>query len=298
MVAEAARRTIARRELAGRERFSQLSPELGQLDESAFDELLGADPDEALGLLADMAAATDQLLREGAHRLAGRIVVDLARSGRSTRRPSGRLVRRPPRDQLGDLDVDASLDEIVRARSGRLPVDPASLAVASWERPDTAVCLLVDRSGSMHGERLAIAALAAAAVMLRAPQRCSVVAFAQEAVVLVDESSTREPDRVVGDLLQLRGSGVTDVGLALRAAGALLERSDAPRRLTILLSDCRVTTGGDPVADALALDELAIIAPAGDSAGAEALASVTGARLGTVQGVGDVVDALAVALTP
>ncbi|MEI2697092.1 MAG: vWA domain-containing protein [Microthrixaceae bacterium] len=258
--------------------------------------MLAADPDDALGLLADMAGATDRLLREQAHRLAGRIVVDLARAGRTTRRPTGRLVRRPPRDPHGDLDLDASLDELVRARRGRMPVEPASLVVTSWERPESAVCLLVDRSGSMFGGRLAIAALAAAAVMLRAPQRCSVVAFAQDAVVLVGQSSTCEPDRVVGDLLALRGSGVTDIGLALRAARTQLARTDAPRRLTVLLSDCRVTAGGDPVVDALALDELAIIAPAGDSAGAQELAAATGARLSTVQGVGDVVDALAVAL--
>lgn len=275
-----------------------MSPELGQLDESAFSELLAADPDEALGLLADMAGATDQLLREQAHRLAGRIVVDLARAGRTTRRPSGRLVRRPPRDPQGDLDLDASMDELVRARRGRTPVEATSLVIASWERPDSAVCLLVDRSGSMHGERLAVAALAAAAVMLRAPQRCSIVAFAQEPVVLAGADSMRGPDGVVGDLLQLRGSGVTDIGQALRAASTLLTRSDAPRRLTILLSDCRATAGGDPVVDALALDELAIIAPAGDSSDARELAAATGARLSTVQGVGDVVDALAAVLDP
>ena len=101
------------------------------------------------------------------------------------------------------------------------------------------------------------------------------------------------------DLLRLRGVGVTDVGLALRAAAAQLERSTAARRLTILLSDCRATAGGDSGRRRpSALDELAIIAPEGDSDDARALAEAVGARWATVGGPTSVVDALAVALTP
>ena len=36
----ASRRTTSRRELSRREHFAEISPELGQLDEAAFDELL------------------------------------------------------------------------------------------------------------------------------------------------------------------------------------------------------------------------------------------------------------------
>ena len=55
--------------------------ELGALDEAAFDDLMAEDPDEALGLLADMTRATDSRLRELARRLAGRLVLDVARRG-------------------------------------------------------------------------------------------------------------------------------------------------------------------------------------------------------------------------
>lgn len=249
-------------------------------------------------MLADMAGATDRGLRELAQVLAGRIVVDLARAGTTTRRATGRLVRRSAIRGTGDLDLDASLDELLRSRHGAEPMNPDALVVTAWERPETAVCLLVDRSGSMHGARLATAALAAAAVVLRSPSRSSVVAFAQEAVVLAGMGTSVDPGGVVADLLRLRGAGVTDVGLGLRAAARQLERSDSPRRLTILLSDCRSTAGGEPLADALALDELAIIAPAGDSADAERLAASVGARFGTARGVADIVDALTSALTP
>lgn len=257
-----------------------------------------ADPDAALSLLADLHGATDEALRALAQRLAGRIMVDLARQGASARRGVGRLRRRPVSERGGDIDLDASLDGIVAARTGRTPPDAGSIVVANWERPDTAICLLVDRSGSMHGERLAAAALAAAAVVLRAPQDCSVVAFAEDAIVLRPQGGDRGTQDVVTDLLRLRGFGVTDVGLALRTAAAQLARSTAGRRLTVLLSDCRATTGGDFVDDAAGLDELVVLAPEGDSDDAERFADALGARCATVGGPTSVVDALTQVLAP
>lgn len=297
-VAEAARRTTSRRELSRREHFAEISPELGQLDEQAFDELFDDDPDEAMSLLADLNGATDEGLRTLARRLAGRITVDLARQGLAGHRSVGRLTRRPLGRATGDLDLDASLDELVGARRAGRPADPGALVVSSWQRPDTAICLLVDRSGSMHGARLATAALAAATVSLRAPGNASVVAFAHDAVVVASQGESRDPDAIVSDLLRLRGVGVTDLGLALRVAADQLGRSDAARRLTVLLSDCRATAGGDPIEFTAALDELVVLAPEGDADDAAAFAAAAGARWTTVGGPTSVVDALAAVLTP
>lgn len=292
-VAEASRRTTSRRELSRRDHFGEISPELGQLDEAAFDELMEDDPDEALALLADMSGATDEGLRTLARQLAGRLMVDVARQGLAGHRSVGRLRRRPLDRAGGDIDLDASLDELVAARQGGRPVDAAALVAAAWSRPDTAVCLLVDRSGSMRGERLAAAALAAAAVTLRAPADCSVVAFAHDAIVLSSQGQARPAEDVVTDLLRLRGVGVTDLGLAMRTAATQLARSSAARRLTVLLSDCRATAGGDASADAAALDELAIVAPAGDAEDAAHFAEVIGVRCTTIAGPSTVADALA-----
>src|SRR5262249_23757435 len=63
----AARRTIGRTELAARhESFGAVSPEVGQLDEDLLAELLAADPDTTVTLLADLARATDRELRAAA----------------------------------------------------------------------------------------------------------------------------------------------------------------------------------------------------------------------------------------
>ena len=54
-----------------------MSPEVGELDETAVEEGLEEDPDAMLALLADLAGATDQKLRDLAKRLAGRLFLDV-----------------------------------------------------------------------------------------------------------------------------------------------------------------------------------------------------------------------------
>lgn len=267
------------------------------LDESAVDDLLRDDPDEALSLLADVAGATDQRLRRLAGDLAARVAVDVARVGATARRSDGRQVRASGALDQGELDLDASLEAIHSSKVSGTPLRPDELVVSSWQRPDTAVCLLVDRSGSMLGERLATAAVAAAAVVLRSPSS-SVVAFADRPIVLSSPSEPRQPAKVVGDLLTLRGFGVTDVAAALRAADELLGRTSAARKLTLLLSDARSTAGADPAQWAAAVDELVVLAPADDVADAEALAAAASARWVPLGGPSTVVDALTEALSP
>ncbi len=122
-------------------------------------------------------------------------MVEAASDAAAARSGVDRLVRRPFGAAEGDVDLDASLDAIHRARRAGMPVDAEELVVQTWNRSETAVCLLVDRSGSMHGERLATAAVAAAAVVLRAPLDCSVVAFAEDAVVVKSQTEPRAPER-------------------------------------------------------------------------------------------------------
>lgn len=290
-IAEATKRTISRRELGRHERFEQISPQVGQLDEDAVAEGLDEDPDATLALLADLVAATDSRLRELARRLAGRLMVDVARRGPLRPKGIGRLTTQPYRPDAGDLDLDASLEGLVG--HGRRGLDPADLRVRSWARPGTALCLLVDRSGSMGGGPLATAAVAAAAIVTRSPRDCSVLAFGREVVVVKPQDIDRPAEQVVEAVLSLRGFGTTDVAGALFLAGEQLARSRAGRRLTVLLSDCRATVAGDVERAARALDELVILAPTGDDVEARTLATTVGARVASVSGPSQLPDALA-----
>ena len=254
------------------------------------------DPDEMMAMLADLAGATDQRLRDLARRLAARLFLDLARRGPSARRGVGKITEQPYRPDGGDLDIDASFGEIAEAMAARAAINVERLRIRSWSTPDTALCLVVDRSGSMGGKPLATAAIAAAAVALRSPSSYSVLAFGKDVVAVKSQGSNKSSDRVVTDVLSLRGHGTTNLAEALRAAGEQLNRSTAARKIVVLLSDCRSTVEGDVQGAAAALPELVVVAPEQDCEEALSFASKCGARIATAAGPSHVVEALAAVL--
>lgn len=287
---------MSRRELSRNPQFEQVSPEVGELDESAVEEGLEDDPDAMLALLADLTGATDQKLRDLAKRLAGRLFLDVSKRGPVSPRGIGKMATRPYRPDAGDIDLDASMDAIIEARAARQALDPEGLKVRSWVKPGTAISLLVDRSGSMGGKPLATSAMAAAAVAWRSPKDYSVIAFGKDVVVAKGQTATKSGEQVVNDVLALRGFGTTDLAGALRAAGEQLSRTRAGRRITVILSDCRATIEGDVQAAAMSLDEVVILAPFGDDAEARLLAGQVGARIACIDGPSDIPAALQLVL--
>jgi len=197
------------------------------IDPAALDSQLRRDPDRTVALLADMAVATDPALRADARRLAGRLLPPLGRVG-SPRRPGTRRLVARRGSFAGDLDLDRTLE----LSEGLRPDRPERIVARSWGASPRAICLLVDRSGSMTGRAVALAAVAAAAVVQASGDRLrtGVIAFAAEPLLLRDLRSEVPSDRVVDDLLSLRGHGVTDLARALRAAAAQLEAIRRDRR--------------------------------------------------------------------
>jgi Mg-chelatase subunit ChlD len=145
----------------------------------------------------------------------------------------------------------------------------------------------------MVGKPLATNAVAAAAVAHRAHGDFSVISFAKDAVAVKAQDADAPVERVVDRVLALRGRGSTDLAAALRVAAQQLARSAAGRKVTILLSDCRATEPGDVAGAARALDELVIIAPAGDDGAAQELATQVGAAIACVAGPTGIPDAFA-----
>jgi Mg-chelatase subunit ChlD len=283
-------KTVGRHELARHARFAELSPEVGVLDEQALNQALAEDP-AVFELLAAMTNATDESLRAAAIRLSSSIVLERARAGRTSMRGISRL--RAVRGAAdGDLDIDASVEGVAAARSEARPVALDDLITLHWAKAHTAFAVVVDRSGSMSGTRLAAAATVAAACALRAPREHAVLSFAAAVDVIRPLVSDIAPAVVAERLLRLRGHGVTRLADALQAAREQLAHARARRRVVILLSDCRTTDDDDTLQTARTLQELIILAPADDHEQAAQLADLAGARWGAIANPLDAAAAL------
>jgi magnesium chelatase subunit D len=288
-----ARRTISRSELAlAHSSFADVSPAVGQLDDSALVRLLADDPDGAATLLADLTLATDRELRAAARMLAPHVFVRLGAAGWNQSRGTRRLG--PSTRGDGDLDLDSTLDR----SSGTWPPPPGELVTRSWRAHRRAVCLLVDTSGSMSGLAVAIAAVAAAGVVLAADGGLDpgVIAFSSDVTVLQAHGSRRVPEELVGDLVGLRGHGATDLAGALRAAAAQLAAAAAGERVTVLLSDCLRTAGDNPASALTGTGQLQVLCPLPSAESREASAALARSGGGISQPVARLAD-VAPALT-
>jgi Mg-chelatase subunit ChlD len=151
--------------------------------------------------------------------------------------------------------------------------------------------LLVDASGSVAGDELAVAVLTASALAqrMRPDDELAVVAFWSRAVVLRPLSADPRTDVVVDRLFDLRGGGTTDLDLGLRTAAAQLARSRAATRDVLLLSDGVPTESPDPLPAAAALVRagarlhvLSLSAEPESEAGCAALAATGGGRVASL----------------
>jgi MoxR-like ATPase len=285
-------RTHSRAELASRhEAFEKVSPKAGQLDEDAFAAAMAADPDAAAAMLAEMARATDRDLRAAARRLAGRVFIQLGRTGPAKARGTRKIG--PRRGGEGDLDLDRTLDRW----SGSWPPRGDDLITSSWTAHRRAVCLLVDSSGSMNGLAVALASVAAAGVVLASDRRLatSVLAFGEEVQVLGPQGVHRPAEDLVAELVSLRGHGMTDLAGALREASKQLAGAAADERIVVLLSDCLHTTGAEPASALAGIDRLHVLCPLPTpeaTVAASALASRGGGQYQEVHRLTDIAPAL------
>jgi len=89
----------------------------------------------------------------------------------------------------------------------------------------------------------------------------AIVAFSSDVTVLQAQGTRRDPAELVGELVALRGHGMTDLAAALRAAAAQMATGLADERVAVLLSDCKPTAGGDPALALTGINRLHVLCP-------------------------------------
>lgn len=129
------------------------------------------------------------------------------------------------------------------------------------EQPSAALLIVIDRSGSMAGEKLELCRLAARAAIatLKATDSIGVLAFDTDLQELIPLQPVQRPDLLSEQMARLTPGGGTDMYPALIRAFELLERYPADNKHIILLGD-GLTPGRDfeSLADELSEAEISV----------------------------------------
>ena len=143
----------------------------------------------------------------------------------------------------GELEVEETMERA----SGKASPDPEDLVVSDRRDKRADLALALDVSLSMAGENLALLAVAAAVLALRAdPRDLAVVAFETDAELLTRRGEAMLAEDVVRRILEVPAGGFTNIEAGLDQARRALAGSRNPRRAVILVSDGKSTEGGDP----------------------------------------------------
>jgi Mg-chelatase subunit ChlD len=143
----------------------------------------------------------------------------------------------------GELDIEATLDNIV----GKEYADAEDIVVERRVEQRRQVVLMVDTSGSMAGENMALAAVAAAVLALKMhPGDLGIVAFSAEARDIVRIGEQPPVREIVRRLLDRPCAGPTNIAAGLESGAHQLGRGRDPRRSAVLISDGQYTVGHDP----------------------------------------------------
>ena len=232
-------------------------------DRRALAQQLRAAPEDLDGwkLAGDLSAGALRHAGERAYLCAQQLAAGavLRRAGRlvGPLKAATRTVREPLLEPWGgELDVEATVDNVI----GKAYPEQGDWIVQRRADRRHQVVLMVDTSLSMAGEKMALAAVAAAVLALKLrPGDLAVVLFADGARVISRFGEEVAPPELVRRMLAVPCGGGTDIAAALRAGHAELQRGRDPGRSGLLVSDGVYTSGADPLPPAARFGPLHVL---------------------------------------
>jgi Mg-chelatase subunit ChlD len=244
-----------------------------------------------LASLPDDAQPDPETVRR-ARQIAARLAMPRPRRDPSARRGAGELASVRYRGGSDDIDLDATIDQLVEHP---VPEDD-DIIVRERVRTRRSVVLLVDVSGSMRGERVRTAAATVGALGAElARDDLAVVAFWSDAAVLGHLGQRVPPQQLLEMMLRIPAKGLTNIAFPLQVAARELARVPAHDARVLLLSDCVHNAGPDPRPLAARLARLDVLLDASgeqDPDLARDLARIGRGRLRSIRSYHDIAPAL------
>jgi Mg-chelatase subunit ChlD len=178
-----------------------------------------------------------------ARQITARLAVPRPRRDTTARRGVGELASLRYKGGSDDLDLDATLEQLVEH-----PVpEEDDIIVRERVRTRRSVVLLVDVSGSMRGERIRTAAATVGALASELSRDdLSVVAFWSDAAILSHLRQHVPAQQLLDEMLRIPAKGLTNIAFPLQVAARELARVPARDARVVLLSDCVHNAGPDP----------------------------------------------------
>ena len=175
------------------------------------------------------------------------------------RKRPGRTMRLPRGERLGEVAVTETVLAAATRRGGAVGrgsmVRAEDVRVRRRHRPRRVdLCLLLDASASMEGERMRAAKMLARHLLLTSRDRVAVMAFQERGAVLA-VGLTRNYTAAERGLGSVVAAGLTPLAAGLAAARQYLCRAHARHALLLLVTDGIPTVsvgGGSPLEEALA----------------------------------------------
>ncbi len=169
------------------------------------------------------------------------ILADVPATSMSVRQME--LLRRYVSDFGGGLAMLGSENSFGLGGYFRTPVEEALPLTSRYEKekqkPSLAMVLVIDKSGSMDGERIALARASAkaAAELLGAQDQIAVVGFDSETRVILNMTSAADRGTVMNAIDSLQADGGTDAYPGMVKGRELLQNAVAKVKHMIVLSD-------------------------------------------------------------
>jgi len=194
-------------------------------------------------------------LREKVREYASNLIIKLVSSNIKGGRLR-KLKRGPLSASSLEIDIDGTIDKVLESP----PLSPDKIVALNRADFDEAYAIIIDRSFSMTGYKMVLAALVAAIIARLNPFGNFVVSAFNTNVSFIKRLKERKGiEELVGAILSLSPVGYTDISKALEENHVELESQGVRKKVAILITDGEWTAGENPLNKATLYDKLHVI---------------------------------------